>query len=266
VSRLRISGTSFKIQGEADLPQDKRPHTWVRVAASGYFKTLGIPLLNGREFTNLDQVEDAEPVFIVNAAFAKKFFPTRDPLSSAISVFMQDQNPFGRIVGVAADVKEGSLRGDAEPAVYYVNGQLPSNGMTLFVRSGRTDVARQAIQVIREIDPLLPVTEVRMLEEAFGETVARERLNAIGSAAFAVSALLLAFLALYGLLGFTVAERTQEIGVRMALGAQPVAVLQLVLANGFRLVGVGAIIGLGGASALLRFTRACSSASPPTIP
>src|SRR5262249_966994 len=152
-----------------------------------------------------------------------------------------------------ADVKEGSLRGDAEPAVYYVNGQMPSSGMTLFVRSTRTDIARQAIQVMREMDPLLPVTEVRTLEEAFGETVARERLNAVVSAAFAVSALLLASLGLYGLLAFSVAERTQEIGVRMALGARPAKVLGLVLANGFRLVSVGAAIGLIAALALSRF-------------
>src|SRR5262249_28090785 len=148
------------------LPLEQRPTSWVRVAAPGYFKTLGIPLLKGREFTTLDQVEGAEKVFVVNAAFAKKFFSDRDPLTSAISVFMEDENPFGRIIGVAADVKEGSLRNTAEPAVYYTNGQLPSNGMTLFVRSSRgTELAREAIQIIREMDPLLPVTEVRMLEE-----------------------------------------------------------------------------------------------------
>jgi putative ABC transport system permease protein len=256
VSRLRISGTSFRIQGEAELPPDQQPSTWVRVAAPGYFKTLGISVLKGREFINLDQVEGAEPVFIVNAAFAKKFFPTRDPLSSAISVFMDDKNPFGRIVGVVDDVKEGSLRNNAEPAVYYTNGQLASNGMTLFIRSSRgTGLAREAIQVIRELDPLLPVTEVRMLEEAFGDTVARERLNAVVSGAFAASALLLASLGLYGLLAFTVAERTREIGVRMALGAGPGAVLQLVLANGLRLVTLGAVIGSITAFGLARFLQ-----------
>jgi len=256
VSRLRISGTSFRIQGEPELPPDQRPHTWVRVAAPGYFKTLGIPILKGREFTNLDQVEGTEPVFIVNAAFARKFFPSRDPLSSAVSVFMDDKNPYGRIIGVADDVKEGSLRDESTPTVYYTNGQLASNGMTLFVRSSRgLELAREATQVIREIDPLLPVTEIQMLEQAFGESVARERLNAVVSVAFGISALLLASLGLYGLLAFTVAERTQEIGLRMALGARPSGVLQLVMINGLRLVGVGAAVGLLAAFALSRFLQ-----------
>src|SRR5262249_37145984 len=152
-----------------ELPPDQKPSTRVRVAAPGYFKTLGISILKGREFTNLDQVEGAEPVFIVNAAFARKFYPSRDPLSSAISVFMEDNNPHGRIIGVADDVKEGSLRDESTPTVYYTNGQLGSSGMTLFVRSGRgLELAREATQVIREIDPLLPVTEIQMLEQAFG--------------------------------------------------------------------------------------------------
>jgi ABC-type antimicrobial peptide transport system permease subunit len=126
--------------------------------------------------------------------------------------------------------------------------------MTLFIRTSRgAEITREATQVVRDMDRNLPVIEVRMLEDAFAESVARERLNAVVSAAFAICALLLASLGLYGLLAFTVAERTNEIGIRMALGARAPEVLRLVLGHGLRLVGWGAAVGLTVAFALSRF-------------
>jgi putative ABC transport system permease protein len=253
----RISGTGFQIFGEPPARPNEGPSTRVRVTTPGYFKTLGIPLLKGRDFTADDQVEGSPLVFVVNEAFAKKFFPASDPLSARISVQMQrPRNPDAPIVGVVGDVKEGSLRGVAEPTVFYNHRQLTYPGMTLFVRTTRgNEITREATQVIREMDRSLPVIEVRMLEDAFMNIVARERLNAVVSGAFGVSALLLASLGLYGLLAFTVAERTNEIGIRMALGAQAREVWRLVMSEGLRLVALGAALGFGVALAVSGFLK-----------
>src|SRR5205823_4237947 len=154
--------------------------------------------------------------------------------------------PFGSIIGLVGDVKDGTLRGMAEPTVFYNYRQLIlSAGMTLLIRSTRgSQLAPEAAQIVREIDPNLPVIEVRMLEDVFAESLARDRLDAVVSGTFAACALLLASLGLYGLLAFTVAERTSEIGIRMALGAQTEQVLRMVMAQGLRLVLIGAALGL----------------------
>jgi predicted permease len=253
VSAQRISGTSFRILGQPELPLNDRPSTRVRVVTPGYFRTLGIPLLKGRDFTHEDRA-GAPFVFIVNEAFVEKYFPSEDPLSASISVAMQADPSFGQIVGVVGDVKEGTLRGAPEPTVFYNYRQLLSRGLTFFVRSSRgSELGREAAQILREMDPNLPLIELRMLEDAFAESLARERLNAVVSGAFAVCALLLACLGLYGLLAFTVAERANEIGIRMALGAQVSQVLRMVVGQGLRLVMVGASLGLIGAFAGSRF-------------
>jgi putative ABC transport system permease protein len=256
VNTLRSAGTSLVIAGQNELPPNERPRTRVRVAMLGYFKTLGIPLLKGRDFSQDDEIAGAPRVFIVNQAFAKKYFGNDDALSASISVNMErPENPYGRIIGIAGDVKEGSLRGNPEPTVFYNHRQFRMfPGMTVFVRTSRgAEIAREATQIVRDLDRNLPVIEVRMLEDAFAESAARERLNAVVSGAFAVCALLLASLGLYGLLAFTVAERTNEIGIRMALGARSLKVLRMIMGHGLRLVAFGAVVGLVIAFAVSRF-------------
>lgn len=245
------AGTRFHVQGEPELPLNQRPLATVRVATPGYFQTLGIPIPEGRDFTNDDLIAARPPVFIVNEAFAKQHLSARDPLTASMSVLMRDDNPYGRIVGIVGDVNEGSLRKAAEPTVFYNHAHLPYPGMTLFVRApDAANLAREAVAIIRELDPNLPVTDVRALGDVLADSLARERLNAVVSAAFALSALLLASLGVYGLLGCLVAERTREIGVRMALGAHASRVVHMVLSRGLRLVAAGAVLGLLGAVAL----------------
>jgi putative ABC transport system permease protein len=260
VSTLRLAGTSFRILGEPELGPNARHSTRVRVVTPGYFKTLGIPILKGRDYEAADLGENSPQTFVVNEAFVKKFFPSEDPLRASLSVNMRrdsqgrPDNPFGEIVGVVGNVKEGTLRGGPEPTVFYNHRKLTNGGMTLFVRSKRgPEIAREAAQIVREMDRNLPVVEVRMLDDAFADTLGPERLNAVVSAAFAVTALLLASLGLYGLLAYTVTERTNEIGIRMALGARPSQVLGMVTGDGIRLVLLGAGIGLIGAFAAARF-------------
>jgi putative ABC transport system permease protein len=231
------------------------PHA--RVVTPGYFKTLGIPVFHGREFVESDQRENAPPVFIINEALASKYLAGQDPLNTSLSVLMSDKNPYGRIVGVVGNVIEGSLRKGAEPTVFYADGNNSRGGfapgMTIFIRSSGVDVAKAAVQAIREVDKNQPVSQVRMLEDVLGESVFRERLAAVVSSAFALTALLLAGLGVYGLLAYSVVERTKEIGIRMALGAKPAAVLQMIMTWGFRLIAAGLLLGLAGAAAASRF-------------
>jgi ABC-type antimicrobial peptide transport system permease subunit len=158
---------------------------------------------------------------------------------------MEDQNPHLPIVGVVGDVSEGSVREHARPTVFYNHRRMTEGGMTVFIRGRHAPLMANATRgVVHAIDPHLAVTNIRTFDRALGESVARERLSALISAAFAVSGLALAALGLYGVLAFLVTERTKEIGIRMALGATAGAVVRLVMRQSLRLAGVGAIIGL----------------------
>jgi predicted permease len=245
-------GTSFHRIGTPELPMNERPAAVIRVVTPGYFHTLRIPVLRGREFTDADAANPAAG-FIVNAAFAKAFLSDVDPLTTAISVWMEDDNPHLPIIGVVGDVSEGSVRDEPRPTVFYSHRRMPETGMTLFARSNQPDtLTNVAVDAIHAIDRNLAVTKVRSFETAMAESLARERLNALVSGSFAVSGLLLASLGLYGLLTFLVAERTKEIGIRIALGAHVGTVTGSVIVGGLRLVGVGAAIGVGVSVTLAR--------------
>jgi putative ABC transport system permease protein len=171
-----------------------------------------------------------------------------------ITVWMQEENPYLPIIGVVGNVNEGSLRDAAQPTVFYSHRQMAETGMTLFVRAtGAERLASAAVGVIHRIDSTLAVTRVRTFQGALSESVARERLNALVSGAFALSGLLLASLGLYGLLAFVVTERAKEIGIRIALGAQLGRLVRSVVAGGLGLVAIGAVTGTGVALALLRW-------------
>jgi putative ABC transport system permease protein len=237
-------GTTFHRIGTPELPTNDRPAVVIRVVTAGYFHTLRIPVVRGREFTDAD---DANPAagFIVNEAFAKTFLADVDPLTTAISVEMERDNPHLPIIGVVGNVSEGSVRDEPQPTVFYSHRRMQDAGMTLFARTTRPEtLTNAAVNAIHAIDGNLAVTRVRTFDSAIAESLARERLNALVSGSFAISGLLLASLGLYGLLAFVVAERTKEIGIRIALGAEIGAVTRSVIAGGLRLVGVGAAIGL----------------------
>ncbi len=245
-------GTSFHRIGTPELPMNDRPAAVIRVVTPGYFQTLRIPVLHGREFTDADAANPAAG-FIVNEAFAKAFLSDVDPLTTAISVWMENENPHLPIIGVVGDVSEGSVRDEPRPTVFYSHRRMPETGMTLFVRSNQPDtLTNVAVDAIHAIDRNLAVTKVQSFETAMAESLARERLNALVSGSFAVSGLLLAALGLYGLLAFLVAERTKEIGIRIALGAHVGIVTGSVIGSGLRLVGVGAAIGVGVSVTLAR--------------
>jgi putative ABC transport system permease protein len=245
------AGTSFHVRGTPVVPRSQMPGATIRVVTPGYFRTLGIPLLRGREFTAAD---DANPVpgFVVNDAFVKQRLSGLDPLRESLMVRMQPDNPYAPIIGVVGDVSERSVRGEARPTIYYSHRQLTDIGMTVFVRSDRpAAAAAAAVGVIRRLDPNVPVTQIVTFEEALSERLTQERLSAVVSGAFALSGLLLAALGLYALLAFLVTERTREIGLRIALGANGSELTWSVVQDGLRLVALGAAAGVALSLAVL---------------
>jgi putative ABC transport system permease protein len=247
-------GTAFHRLGTPELPINDSPSTVVRVVTPRYFHTLRIPVVRGREFTDADGPNAG---FIVNQAFVTTHLRDIDPLRAALSVWMEDQNPHLPVIGVVGDVSEGSVREHARPTVFYNHRRMTEAGMTIFIRSPHASLlANDARAIVHAIDPNLAVTNVQTFDRALGESVARERLSALISVAFAVTGLVLAALGLYGVLAFLVTERTREIGIRMALGAGRGRLMAGVVAGGMRLVGIGATIGVLAAFGLLRWTQA----------
>ena len=232
------------------------PFAKIRVATPGYFKTLGIPMSAGRDFTEQDQRDSSEPVFIVNEAFARRYLPAGDPVSARISVLGRPDNRYGRVVGVAGDVYDESPRLGAAPTIFYAHAHQPVSGMVLFVRTHvKTDLRQAVVQTVHDLDRSLVVSQVQMLTDAISTGLALEKLAAMASSGFALTALLLASLGVYGLLSYLVAERTREIGIRMALGAQASSVVRMVMTRGLRLIAYGGVLGLMGGLAVSQLIR-----------
>jgi putative ABC transport system permease protein len=245
-------GTIFHLLGTERKTLSQSPIATIRVVTPGYFSTLGIPVLRGREFVSADDTSQ-QPGFVVNSAFVKAHLSGFDPLAVTMSVMMRKDNPYMPIVGVVGDVSEGSVREEAQPTIFYSQRGLPETSMTLFVRAaGAGSLARSAVAAVQAIDSNLAVTKVQTFESAVADSLARERLNALVAGTFALSALVLSSLGLYGLLAFLVTERTKELGIRIALGARLARLSASVVGGGVRLVAVGAAIGVVVSMAALR--------------
>ncbi|MFL6333626.1 MAG: ADOP family duplicated permease [Pyrinomonadaceae bacterium] len=247
------AATGFDVEGQPAAAPGTGPSTNVRVADSGYFKTMGIPLRRGRTFTDVEDSE-ARHVILVSESFARRFFPGADPLGKRIKVYMSEDPAWTEIVGIVGDVRYDNLTAEAEPFVYYPHPELTYEFMTLVIRTDG-DPAGMAPAVRREIvslDPDQPVSDVRTMTQVMADTVARARFNTLLLAVFAGLATLLAAVGIFGVMSYSVQLRTREIGLRMALGAQPGRVLLLVLRQGLLLTLVGIGVGLAGALALSR--------------
>jgi putative ABC transport system permease protein len=246
------AGTAFHLQGTPLLPINDRPVAVIRIVTPGFFQAMRIPVVAGREFADADL---ANPMagFVVNEAFAKAYLSGANPLQGSLSVAMQRTNPYLPVLGVVGDVSEGSVRDEARPTIFYSHAQLTDGGMTLVLRGSAPEgLAKAAVAVVRDLDRNLAVTKIRTLDAALAESVARERLNALVSGAFAVGGLLLASLGLYALLAYIVSERTREFGIRIALGEGAGRLMRSVVGAGLRMAGLGAVLGVGAAVLLLR--------------
>ena len=262
VFQLPLSGsgatTSVEIEGSPSNSAD-RPMVLIHMAAPGYFKTMGIPVKRGRDFTERDTLS-APPVLIVNEALARQHFPNEDPIGkrmapgfSTIPV-RDDDSGMREIVGVVADVKHGSLQGAAQPEIYFAQSQMPMSAMTVVVRaSGDPRALQRSVRgVVQSLDANAPVYAVRTVEEVLNRSVATPRFNTVLLGLFAAVALILTMVGLYGVISCSVSENTQQIGIRVALGAQRSDVFKLIVGQGVILAICGVVIGLGAAYGLTR--------------
>jgi putative ABC transport system permease protein len=242
------------------LPRRERPRTDGRTVQPNYFRAMGIRLLRGRDFSERDDA-NALPVAIINEAVARRHFPSEDPIGKRLrldSIFDKDAPPMRQIIGVVADVKHRGLTMEAWPEVYTPLAQTPFQEMFVVVKTdGDPNRVVGAVRgAVWEIDKDQPIYDVRTLGERLDLTVAQPRFNTLLLTVFSALALVLAAVGLYGVMAYSVAERTRELGIRMALGAEPRDILKLVVKQSLILTVVG--VGLGVAAAL-SLTRVMSS-------
>ncbi len=251
------AGTDFKFSGRPPAKPGEGLAATIRTVMPGYFETLAIPLKAGRVFTAADNTAQSPYRFVVNETFVEKYLHGENPLSKQISVDMDDKNPYGEIIGVVGDVKGDALDKDPEPTVYYIHAHLNYTRMTFVVRAAGDPMAlaEPTRQAIRAIDASQPVAEMRTMDSVVRETFARQRFSALLLGGFSLVSLLLAAVGIYGVMAYSVTERTREIGVRVALGAEPARILALMIGNGMRSVVFGAAAGIAGALALTGLLR-----------
>ena len=248
--------TSFD-NADRPLPEGQRPGAPVRLIGTDYFKTMAIPLRQGRVFDERDQFTSA-PVVIVNERFAQKFFPGENPIGKRIQPgFSADEGPekMREIVGVVGNVKHLSLRNDDSPEMYLPRTQIPFNIMSLVVRTSVENPSALTSAIRKELaatDVSIPLTSVRVFDEYISRSLARPRFNALLLSIFAGTALVLTAIGIYGVIAYSVAQRTNEIGIRMALGAAQSNIFRLVVGQAMTLVAISVVIGLAGALATTR--------------
>ena len=258
----------FAIEGRKLDPTNLTAAGWQLVGAS-YFKTLGIPLIKGREVTAEDMEPGAPGVAVINERMAARYWPNEDPIGRRITLGLpRPDNPWITIVGIAKDVPHRALGSKPEPDWYTSRLVSPQRRRYLFVRSAQpTSLLAAAVRSeVANIDRYQPLTSVKTMTDVIGATTAPRRFNAVLLGAFAAIALVLATLGIYSVISYSITLQTQEIGIRMALGAQRSSILRMVLKKGIVLTVFGAAIGLAAAFALTRWMSSLLFGISPSDP
>jgi putative ABC transport system permease protein len=227
------------------------------LVGADYFRTMGIALLAGRDFDARDEF-NSTPVAIINEACARRFFPDENPLGRRVNPAMSYDKgplPMREIVGVVADARSSKLSEAPEPEVYLHLPQCPATGVFTLLLRTRNDVTGFVREAAAKVDRNVPLYQVRTFESYLSTTLAQPRFNGLLLGVFAGVALLLTSIGLYGVMSFSVSQRTREIGVRMALGAESSDVFKMIVGQGMKLVSLGVVLGLGGALALTRVMK-----------
>jgi putative ABC transport system permease protein len=242
----RPSNTPFDIEGRALAAGEPRPIADVNVASPDSFRLMGVPLISGRFFT-LDDKHDSLPVVIVNRSFARHFFPNEDPINKRLSG--DSGKTWVTIVGIVGDVKQYGLEKDAIDMVYTPFAQSPMGGGSLLLRAGGDPLSyvKQVRDAVYSIDSEQPITDIKTLDQLRGDSLAATRVTAMLLGLFSVLALAIAATGLSGVIAFLVSQRTREIGIRMALGAQTADIQKMVLSDAMQMIGIGLLVGLAGA-------------------
>jgi putative ABC transport system permease protein len=249
------SGSSFKIEEHPPLPPAERLKAGVRTISPEYFRALGIRLVKGRLLAESDN-QDAPKAMLINETLARRYFPDEDPIgkhASAGTAFVAGKKY--EIVGIVSDTKHKTLDTDAEPEFYVTYLQAPQPYLTLAIRTTLSNPEALTNSIrgeVQQIDSEQPIYNIKPLKELLAESVGAQRFTMMLLGIFATLAILLAGIGIYGVMSYAVTQRTHEIGIRMALGAQVTDVMRMIIRQGITLVLIGQALGLGAAFALTR--------------
>jgi putative ABC transport system permease protein len=249
------SATRMQIEGEPKRPAGQELSTGICVVDANYFQTMHIPLKRGRLFTQQEATE-MRHVVVINEAFARENFPGQDPLGKRVTINMKNENENvpTEIIGIVGDNKHKGLDLEIDPMAFWPHPELTYSSMTLAIRThgDPRNLAAGARNVIHQLDAEQPIGEVRTMESLMARSIAKSRFNATLLAVFSFVALVMAAVGIYGVISYSVQQRTHEIGVRMALGAQQSDVLKLIVKQGITLALIGVAAGVAASLGLTR--------------
>ncbi len=254
---LTYDGDSMPIgiEGRTDPPPDQRPDVILRVVGPGYFSTMGIPLVRGRDFREQDKADSAR-VVIVSEKTARHFWPGENPIGKRLKPGSTNRNiPWIEIIGVVKDVRQNDFVSEPKMQMYIPYQQLNSfapNALVVRTNVEPLSLTGAVRNAIWAVDKDQPVSNLRSMDEIVSEAVARQRFSMLLLGIFAALAMVLAAVGIYGVMSYSIAQRTREIGLRIALGAQKSDVLKMILRQGLRFVAAGLAIGLAASFVLTR--------------